>query len=406
VALLSVLLLLVLSSAMLAGFTKLIVGDQRLRGFDRTSTQAFYGAHGALERLTADLGNLFVTDYAPDGDDIAALTATLPVIDGITLTPAGYTVDFDADVDGDPVTQSRTITSGPFQGFIGLVTPYRMSVTARTGDGSEVRLDRTLNSVGIPLFQFGMFSEMDLSFFAGPDFNFGGRVHTNGNLWAVSSSTLTLSDRVTVVGEVIRKRLSNGVATTSRNGPVRVPTAPGVYRNLGKDEGSVVDGLGSALNDPTWTNLSIGTYNGYIRNGRTGASALTLPFVSLGATPVDLLRRGVPGENALILAQRYFSLASLRILLSDTAADLTTLPGVTATAPLPLEDLGVTPIPGYTVDRHARAAGNIVRCERRRISFTYRDTAPRRVHQDRNAGAKRSMAGRHAGDSQPRHRGS
>ena len=40
-----------------------------------------------------------------------------------------------------------------------------------------------------------------------------------------------------------------------------------------------------------------------------------------------------------IFQQRYFSLASLRILLSDTAADITSLPTVTGTAPIPL---GVT----------------------------------------------------------------
>jgi hypothetical protein len=83
--------------------------------------------------------------------------------------------------------------------------------------------------------------------------------------------------------------------------------------------------------------MSIGDYNGHLRNGRTGARRLDLPFVTLGATPIDLIRRGVAGEQPLILAQRYYQLASMRILLSDTAADLTGLPGVTADAPVSLE---------------------------------------------------------------------
>ena len=33
------------------------------------------------------------------------------------------------------------------------------------------------------MFQFGIFSENDLSFFAGPNFAFGGRVHTNQHLF-------------------------------------------------------------------------------------------------------------------------------------------------------------------------------------------------------------------------------
>ena len=56
-------------------------------------------------------------------------------------------------------------------------------MTAKTATGGEVHLVRTMEAVAIPVFQFGMFSDVDLSFFAGPNFDFGGRVHTNGNLF-------------------------------------------------------------------------------------------------------------------------------------------------------------------------------------------------------------------------------
>ena len=46
-----------------------------------------------------------------------------------------------------------------------------------------MKLQRQVQVVAIPVFQFGIYSDSDLSFFAGPPFNFGGRVHTNGNLW-------------------------------------------------------------------------------------------------------------------------------------------------------------------------------------------------------------------------------
>ena len=77
-----------------------------------------------------------------------------------------------------------TVSSGPFQGLVGLATPYTMTVTARLPDGSEASLTRTLQTVAIPVFQFGIFSENDLSFFAGPNFNFGGRVHSNSNIFS------------------------------------------------------------------------------------------------------------------------------------------------------------------------------------------------------------------------------
>ena len=119
------------------------------------------------------------------------------------------------------------------------------------------------------MFQFGIFSDVDLSFFAGPNFNFGGRVHTNGNLFLSSGSTLTLSDTATAVGEVVRQELSNGVsidAPSAHNGTVTVLTAPGAFRPLLRTEGSVVDMPGTALNDPTWHNVSLSVYNGHIRN--------------------------------------------------------------------------------------------------------------------------------------------
>src|SRR5690606_31250130 len=105
-----------------------------------------------------------------------------------------------------------------------------------------------------------------LSFFAGPEFNFGGRVHTNGNLFlAADPGPLIMSDRVTAVGEVIRAELSNNLSTSSsHSGDVRILKSSGSYRDLDRDEGSLVGGLGTAENEPTWTNLSTGTYNSNI----------------------------------------------------------------------------------------------------------------------------------------------
>ncbi len=358
VALVTALLVTMLMAALLVGFAALVASDSRRRGLDRDRTQAFYAAHAGLEQLTADLGDLFSSNFAPSGAEITALTATPPALPDVTFVAAGggpgYTVQFPTDPSGDPVARNRTILSGPWQGFIGLVTPYQLQVTARLGDGSEASLTRTLQTVSIPVFQFGMFSDSALSFFAGPAFNFGGRVHSNDNLFLASGSTLTLSDRVTAVGEVIRTTLSNGWSTSSGyTGTVDVLTAPGAYRPLAMNEGSLVGGLGSAQNEPTWSHLSAGAYNHNISNGRTGARRLDLPLVSFGAEPIDLIRRPPPGEDASnpkVYSQRDFSQASVRILLSDTPGDILGLPGVSPDPPVPLGNLAVTPVPGYVVD--------------------------------------------------------
>ena len=359
IALITTMLMVMLVSALLVGFTAVIVSDQRFRGLDRDRTQAFYGAQAGLEKLTADLGNLFTTNYAPTGAQINALAAVAPAVPGVVFTAAdgtsGYKITYTANANGNPQSTSHNIGSGPYQGLVGLLTPYTIDVSARTVTGGEVHLQRTLETVAIPVFQFGTFSDVDLSFFAGPAFTFGGRVHTNGNLFLSTGSTLTLADKVTAVGEVVRQELSNGVSIdtpSAHAGTVNVLTAPGAYRALLRTEGSVAGMPGSAINDPAWTNLSLSTYNGYIRNGRTGARVLTLPLITAGGSNPDLVRRPATATenvtNPVLFGERYFSKVSLRILLSDTPADITNLPTVTATAPVLLDgNWNAAPPAGY-----------------------------------------------------------
>jgi hypothetical protein len=358
IALVTTLMLLLLVSALLVGFTAVVMSDQQIRGIDRTRTEAFYTAHAGLEKLTADLGNLFASNYAPTGAQIHAVAATPPALPGATFTAAdgtsGYKILFPANASGNPTATSHNIASGPYQGLVGLLTPYTIDVTARMDRGGEAHLQRSFQTVAIPVFQFGTFSDVDLSFFAGPNFNFGGRVHTNGNLFLSSGSTLTLSDNVTAVGEVVRQSLSNGVSIDTpsvHNGTVNVLTAPGAFRALLRTEGSVADMPGTALNDPLWTNVSVSTYNGHIRNGRTGAKTLKLALLTAGGSNPDLVRRPEPAEAAAhpaLYGERYFTKASVRILLSDTPADILNLPGVTAAAPVLLDgDWIAAPPAGY-----------------------------------------------------------
>jgi hypothetical protein len=358
VALVAALLIMLLMSTLLAGFTVVVMSDQQNRWVDRERTKAFYASHAAIEKLTADLGGLFATNVAPSPAQLNALQAQPPTtMSDVSFVAAdgtsGYALGFTPDANGNPTAQSRMIASGPYEGMTGLVTPYTIDVTARTAAGGETHLRRQLQAVAIPVFQFGIFSETDLSFFPGPVFNFGGRVHTNANLYLASGATLTLADRVTAVNEIIRTNLSNGWATnTNYTGAVNVVTVPGSTRPLAPTEGSLVGTIGSALNDPTWMNLTMGPYAGSLRNGRTGARRLDLALVTIGGQPVDLVRRPTSATenvtNPQLYGQRYFSFASLRILLSDTPAKIQNLPTVTAANPVLLEGNWVAAPPaGY-----------------------------------------------------------
>ncbi|MGC1485521.1 MAG: hypothetical protein WA789_17130, partial [Candidatus Acidiferrum sp.] len=230
-------------------------------------------------------------------------------------------------------------------------------VTARTPNNSEVKLQRTTQTVGIPMFQFGIFSDTDLSFFPGPPFNFGGRTATNGNLFlATQTGPLKLSDRVTAVKDVIRTNLSNGfVNAGTYTGTVNITTSPGTtsYRALAMTEGSLVSNLGTAVN-PNWTNISLGAtnYAGNLRNGATGATPLNLGIVLLGngtTQAIDLIRRPVVAEDPSVTSLRYYTQASLRILLSDNPQDIMSLPCIldTGTQPLDLSTLAM-PVASWT----------------------------------------------------------
>ena len=335
------LLVMMLMSALLVGFTTVVMSDQRYRFIDRDRGQAFYAASAGVEKLTADLGNLFFANVAPTAAQVTALANNPPAITGVQfLKPdntSGYTIASQAPA---PLAD----LDRPYAGLVGLMT-RTIDVTARTAASGEVHLQRLIETVAIPVFQFGMFSDVDLSFFAGPNFNFGGRVHTNGNLFLAEGggATLTLRDKVTAVKEVVRKQLQNTVliTTSTHTGTISQATAPNAFRNLATTEGSVTDGLNPlTFNEPTWHTISLSTYNGYIRNGRTGAKVLNLPLITLGGANTDLVRRPVVNENVTnpeLFGERYFPRVSLRILLSDTAADITNLPSVTNTPPVQLD---------------------------------------------------------------------
>ena len=64
-----------------------------------------------------------------------------------------------------------------------------MQVGSLRPTGEAVNMVRQVEVARIPIFQFGVFSESDLSFFPGPDFDFNGRVHTNRNLFLAATGT-------------------------------------------------------------------------------------------------------------------------------------------------------------------------------------------------------------------------
>jgi len=362
VALITSLMVLLLISAIVVGMCWMVMTDQRLGGNNQSRELAFYGAEAGMEKMTTDVANVFATSGALTAANVATITATPPnLIPGIQyLNSAGgstYNLTFVPDPFGNPATNNATILPpSPYAGMQGLITPFTMTVAAQNiSTGSEVKLTRQVQVVSIPVFQFGIYSDSDLSFFNGPSFGFGGRTHTNGNLWLTPNQGPTfLGDKVTVVGEVVRTNLENGFAVTGAgaayggnvsialapdptmaNEPGGAPYTNASWRQLALTEGSVTGNsvygaVSTALNNPTWSGTVIPAYNGQLQNH---VPVLSLTSTALGGiTPISLIRRPVPGEAALApatFAQRLFSQATMRILLDDYPTP-TTIPGSAA----------------------------------------------------------------------------
>jgi len=341
-ALATALLVLMLVSTMIVGLAWLVMTDQKLGGNSSDRQRAFYGAEGGMETLTAGIENQFnanpgVTCNAINGP--AGVTSTPPVnIPGIQfLKPdgtSGYQALFNC-VAGLPTSAFSTITTGPYAGLYAQSTPYTLQVTARSTYNSEVKLQREVQTVAIPVFQFGMFSQTDLDFFAGPNFNFGGRVHTNGNLWLAEGggNALTMSGKVTAAGEVITANLENGLVTAGNYGGAIDITNGSAFPNLlaqattqsVQGNANAVGALGP-INEPGFANVASGVYNGDIGVKETGVKTLNLaiamPGFGLNGQSIDLIRRGLPGDPATKLGQRYYGMQGMgiRILLSDYGA--------------------------------------------------------------------------------------
>src|ERR1044071_3566876 len=86
IALIAALMVMLLMSALMIGFTTIVMSDQRFRGIDKDRNRAYYAAQSGLEKLTVDLGNLFLTNVAPTNQQIADLASHPPVLTDVTFT--------------------------------------------------------------------------------------------------------------------------------------------------------------------------------------------------------------------------------------------------------------------------------------------------------------------------------
>jgi hypothetical protein len=349
--LIATLLLLLLLSGIAIGMLMMVSTEGKVGTQDVQNNSTFHAAEGAIEKMTSDLANTFQNIESPTVSQIEGLSSLQPG-NTLTLSYPVYTLTPATDPKGNLLTSFGQIASGPYQGLSAELLPVTLQATAQGPLGDEVNMSRTVQVALIPVFQFGIYSDSDLSFFAGPNLDFNGRVHTNGDLYlaAGTGATVTFHDKMTAYGNVIRWEMANSTlnAATAHLGNVDIPTAAQgcdgakpACRNMAPAEDSIT--VGAAANtwpiagqNPAWHGISTGTYNSWIIDGNnglalgTGAKQLSLPFVSgasgnpNGPQPYEIVRKPPPGEapTSLLGSARLYNEASIRVLLVDDPAEL------------------------------------------------------------------------------------
>jgi hypothetical protein len=344
------LLLMLLLSGLAIGLMLMVNTEGKVGGMDLQNNIAFHAAEGGMEKMTSDLAATFQNAQSPTASQICAVGSQPPTMVGVSWKQ--YSVQPASGCSGTLLANFGQISSGPDQGLYAQIIPINMLTTAALPGGQEATMTRQAQVALIPVFQFGVFSESDLAFFSGPNFDFGGRVHTNSDLYPEvgNGSFLTFHDKISVWGNVVRANLPNGFPTSANYaGTVQAPASSGGCDGskpncptLTLTSGSVTGAGGNppqSAQNTSWPTVSLTTFAGRVVDGDyglsgcgtggtakcgTGAKKLSLPFVSGTTNPYEIIRRPPAGESqtSSLGESREYNMAQIRVLLTDDPAEL------------------------------------------------------------------------------------
>lgn len=325
--------------------------EARIAGSDLRRTQTFYAAAAGMEKMTNDFSALFQKKLNPTPEDLYTIAGSYP-----PLKSEGFSFSQTLTEDTARLNEMRAlqnlppnvyprinIPDGPFAGLYASIIPYKMSSEA-TMDVSktQVELEREFNNYLVPLFQFGMFSNEDIEVHPGPLMTFNGRIHSNGNIYALRNTKFL--NRMTMAGELVRaanrggepNNVSgsnnvwfevNGINVKSNKGSVQAGggTVGGPNFLLAKQgERGYFPGSPNGVANPSWETESIKSANGtadrfggQVLTRTTSATELKLPLELGGYTASEIIKRSMPTDNEIMQNSRYHGKSQIRILVDD-----------------------------------------------------------------------------------------
>lgn len=228
------LLVLTLVSAFVALAVTRTTNETIAASNDAAETKAFSAAQGSLEIMTRNFDKIFDQKLSPAPSDLQHV---------MDLKPPGLesSYDFVQNIQQTKVTETVVMSGNLLQGLNALRDEWQIESTAtEKASGVQVALRRKFYNNRVPVFQFGIFYDDDLEFHPGPRFDFGGRVHSNGNLFLMAQTGLYFSSRVSAVGQVLTDVGRNGRPWTQWDENVWIKNGSGSYVKLTHDMGSVL----------------------------------------------------------------------------------------------------------------------------------------------------------------------
>lgn len=321
---------------------------------DAAESRTFEAAHASLEIMTRNFSKIFELKLNPDASDFTRIESqTPPGFDDYTFLP------------NQKITQTQTtapvvMTGELFQGLNALRDEWQLDTIAQSKkDGVEVALRRRFFNNRIPIFQFGIFYDDDLEFHPGPRFDFGGRVHSNGNIFLAASTGLYFASKVSAKGEVLTNVQKNGTSWSAWDDNVFIKNASGTFIQLDNTMGSAL--TSPVVGSPITTNPLPTTYKSsawstnqakFQGNLLARQKALDLPvklnsrITGTNLDYIELVKRGknvgdlwndgtgtVSSPNIIAVTaaksddeitehERYYGKNGLRIALADSKAKL------------------------------------------------------------------------------------
>lgn len=326
---------------------------------DAAESRAFSASQASLEVMTRNFDKIFEEKLSPTTSDLNHVKS---------LLPPGFDTEytFAQDIAQTKATETVVMSGQLLQGLNALRDEWQIDSTAtEKSSGVQVALRRKFYNNRVPIFQFGIFYDDDLEFHPGPRFDFGGRVHANGNLFLMAQTGLYFSSRVSAVGQIVTDVARNGRDWSQWGENVYVKNGSGTYVKVLHTMGSVLktpingtnifasnSDMPTAYKSANWaTNKGLFQGNLLAEQARLDLPLKIASNISGGNLDyIELIRRGknvgdlysnngllspvttANEDSGITSKERYANKKGIRISLSDSKAKLPGCASGTGTA--------------------------------------------------------------------------